>query len=220
MRIQALFRKRWLGYLVEWLKQALSTMHAIGASITCWIDEFFGMTWYYRRLRNARHRMLEDWLRQFGESSMCTPAYVEKWRDADFAVRFGRVAPTELKCFVRVAADEGIPEEDLRLLVLNRDVRLEKGVVLVQCGWGVQSLSWLGCAFFSSNVLFLSLLTLVQHGSWYIKFFTFLILFVIYGFLWRGLSLYTTRPLAAARRTKKRLEHIASTQRSAVILSL
>jgi hypothetical protein len=220
MQIQILSSKKWLGFLAEQLRQVTSNIYAKVGSVTGWVDDFFGLTWYHRSLRYVRHRMLEAGLRKFGEASMRIPAYVEKWRDADFAVRFGRTAPGEVKCLVGAAADAGIPEDDLRLLVLNRDVRLEKGVVLVRNGWGIQLLSWLAYAVFGSNVLYLLCWTLVLNGQWHIKLLVLMVLACIYGFLWRGLSLYTTRPLAAARRNRDALERLGTSQRSAVIVNL
>jgi hypothetical protein len=107
---------------------------------------------------------------EYGDLSMQQRACVEAWRKADFSVRYGRSAPNELRNFVRAAA-AAIPHDDLRLLVVNRDLRIKGEVVTVRCGWEMQLLSWVTSATFACHVIFLSVLTpfkkrSVAHNLW------------------------------------------------------
>lgn len=184
-----------------------------------WIDDFFCLTWFYRWLRFKRERALTQVLREFGDSSMQQRAFVEAWRRADFSVRYGRSTPDELKTLVR-AAVACIPQDDLRLLVINRDVSVNCGVVSVRCGWGMKSLSWLAIAVLTCHLFFLTLLTLSLNGPWLTTVWVLLAVYGIYGFLWRGLSLYTTRPLATALRYRLALQDIANQLQDAQIRHL
>lgn len=187
--------------------------------LTIWIDDFFCLTWFYRWLRFKKERALTMVLREYGDLSMQQRACVEAWRKADFSVRYGRSAPNELRNFVRAAA-AAIPHDDLRLLVVNRDLRIKGEVVTVRCGWEMQLLSWVTSATFACHVIFLSVLTLLKNGPWLTTFGVLVGVFSIYGFLWRGMSLYTNRPLTAARRHTTELFDIAKQLKGAEIRHL
>lgn len=184
-----------------------------------WIDDFFCLTWFYRWIRTKRERALGMVLREFGDSGMQQRAFVEAWRRADFLVRYGRSVPDELRNLVITAA-ASIPQDDLRLLVINRDVSIKCGVVSVRSSWGLQLLSWLAKTVFASHFVFLTLLAIAHNGPWFTTAWVVAGICCIYGFLWRGMSLYTSRPLATARRYKSELQVIAQQLKVAQIARL
>lgn len=217
MRIQHVFVKKWLGFWRRLHSNLFSHMLATWYALNLRIDDFFCLSWIYHRQRLNWEHALTDALNRYGESSMQQRIHVENWRRADFSARFGRNAPDAVRCLVREALAAGIPLEDLRLLVLNRDLRVEFGGVNVQCGRGAQALSWLARAVFGSHVLYLAAYTLSKNGPWHVTLFVLFLVFCIYGLLWRGMSLFTTRPLAAARRHRAELIRIDTLRRNAQI---
>jgi len=205
MRMQHLFEMKWLGYLIKQLEAAIHFAQAMWILCMRCIDDIFCFTWIHQITRHKRLVALEKILRSNGATDLQHRTLTERWSEADFAVRFGRSAPRDLMYLVRAAARAGTPEEDLRILVINRDIFLKKGTLSIRSSWAIQVISWFAHAVFSSQVLLLCALTIAMSNPVSVKLFVLVATLSIYGFFWRGMSMYTTRPLAVGRRLKDEL---------------
>lgn len=173
-------------------------------------DHFFSGRWWWRwRQRHAEDR-LDAVLEQFGEDSFEARRATNEVCEMDFAVQFWRAAPPAVRRHVLLAISHGVSIEDLRIMIVNRDLRMVDGQLKVRRSF---LLGGLALASACVAVLHWSLMMALIDGldaSWSVKLLTAGVVSAIYAILFRGWSLYLGRAFAAVRRSGYSLESLSN----------
>jgi hypothetical protein len=190
------------------MEQLDRASHWIGQMIEA-SDHFFSGRWWWRwRQRRAEDR-LDAVLKQFGEVSFEARRATNEVCEMDFAVQFWRAAPPAVRRHVLLAIHHGVSIEDLRIMIVNRDLRVVNDELKVR-----RSLLLGGLALASACVAALhwSLMMALIDGlnaSWSVKLLTAGVVSAIYAILFRGWSLYLGRAWFAVRRSAQHLEFLS-----------
>lgn len=172
-------------------------------------DHFFSGRWWWRwRQRRAEGR-LNAVLYQFGEDTFEARRATNQVCEMDFAVQFWRAAPPAVRRQVLLAANRGVSIEDLRIMIVNRDLRMVNDQLRVRRS---SLLGGLALASACVAVLHWSLMMALIDGldaSWSVKLLTAGVVSAIYAILFRGWSLYLGRALSAVRRSGQRMEALS-----------
>ncbi|MCC7256729.1 MAG: hypothetical protein IT467_12445 [Dokdonella sp.] len=172
------------------------------------LDAFFAGVFWWRWKQWRAQNALEKSLKQHGDLSFETRQATERVREMDFAVRFWRKAPPAVRRVAQMAVKDGLPIEDVRLLVLNRDllvqgqqVRLRRSLLLRATSVAAAGIVWF-------HWFLMMVLTFTQPVPWFLKVAAALGVTAVYAFLYRGWSLYLGRACRTVERCGSRMEMI------------
>lgn len=102
---------------------------------------------------------------------------------------------------VRMAEAVGVSTDDLRLLVLNNDLRAKGERVRIRRQTFARILSAAATAIFAVQWSLLTALAVLANGALPRKIFAIVVITAVHAVLYRGWSLYAARPLAAVDRS-------------------
>jgi hypothetical protein len=201
------------------MEQLDRASHWIGQMIEA-SDHFFSGRWWWRwRQRRAEDR-LDAVLKQFGEVSFEARRATNEVCEMDFAVQFWRAAPPAVRRHVLLAINHGVSIEDLRIMIVNRDLRVVNDELKVR-----RSLLLGGLALASACVAALhwSLMMALIDGlnaSWSVKLLTAGVVSAIYAILFRGWSLYLGRAWFAVQRSRRQMKSLSEGVRHEQVVQL
>lgn len=132
----------------------------------------------------------------------------EDYRRMSFAVTYWRPAPGPVMRVVSNARKAGVPMSDLRLVVLNLDLRVSGEAVVVRPQRLVRFLSGAAFAVVLSHWTLLCALAVTSGAPPWLKLVLVAVISLIYVVLYRGWSIYTSRPLKTIERCGARLTEI------------
>lgn len=193
-------------------RAALQAIQRIGQAL----DPFFAGRWYWSMTRWIAERQLQHALDQHGDRSMQVRQATERYRRADFAVRYWRSAPGPVMRIAEQALDAGVPMHAIRLLVLNTDLRIRDGQVHLRRPFIVTVLNTVLATIVGVHMFLMCLLAVTAPGPTWLKITVILAVAFVYCFLYYGWSLYTSRPHQIIAEHGQKLDAIciASTTRS------
>ncbi|MBS0570120.1 MAG: hypothetical protein JSS28_05905 [Proteobacteria bacterium] len=178
------------------------------------IDDLFAGRWFWQALRSNRERRLEKDLLKYGDKSMEARIATERVRRIQFAVEYGRAAPGPVMQIAREATARGISRNDVKLMVLNRDLRLQGSRAEVRSSAFVQAvcrtLSGAFNAVLAIHFVLMCALVVLEHGPLWLKAIVLFATTLIYSVFYRGWALYTSRALRALSRSGRAVEAISN----------
>lgn len=158
------------------------------------LDPFFAGRWYWSMKRWIVERELQHALEQHGDQSMQARQATERYRRADFAVRYWRSAPGPVMRIAEQALDAGVPLHAVRLVVLNTDLRIRSGQVHLRRPFIVTVLNTVFATIVGVHMFLMCLMAVTAPGPAYLKITVIVAVALVYCFLYYGWSLYTSRP--------------------------
>jgi len=185
-------------------------------------DRFWAALWWTRLSLYLNEIQLAYALEKHGEDSMFVRAITERHRRLVKGLRYWRTSDPLVLNVLEKCEREGVPIADLQLLTLNRDIRSMEDGVVIQRGWGNAVLAYMAAGFTFSHWFLLTALVLTAPGGLTEKVLGLAVVSGFYWFVWAGLALYTTRPLAAIKRSGRAIEGVAMRSRrvSAQVVTL
>ena len=181
--------------------------HSIAKLGTGLVESSSGGWWWLLRRRMAETR-LERALDQLGENSLVVRHETERYRRMHFAVTYWRSAPGPVQMIVYQARKAGISLPDLRLIVLNTDLRTDGSRVLVRRSVLARILSAAMATVVGVHWFLMYVMAVIAPGPAWLKALVIVGIFCVYASLYRGWSLYAYRSLTAIDRCGKQLEQI------------
>ncbi|WP_232147018.1 hypothetical protein [Stenotrophomonas sp. SY1] len=180
------------------------------------MDPFFAGRWYWSLKRWISERCLQRALDGHGDLSMQTRRATERYRRADFAVRYWRSAPGPVMQVAAKALDAGIPVDAVRLVVLNTDLRVRDGQVHLRRSFFMTVLNTVFASIIVVHMFLMCAMTVALTGPIWLKVVVILAVAFVYCFLYYGWSLYTSRPQHALSKYGQTFDALctASTTRS------
>lgn len=184
-----------------------------------WLDWFFAGYWFWLFRLWAVDRYRATVLERCGNQSIEARRVTVLSCRVDFAVQFGRMAPSWESCAVRKAKRAGHNIEDIRMVMRNHDFLEANGRLAVRQTWWLSvAVAWLFPVVAGFRWILLCVYTLTMPGESWVKVITIATFTIVYWVIWRGVSLYTTRPLAAGARLARSLKmYPIATEASQVI---
>lgn len=176
-------------------------------------DQFWAALWWTRLRLYLNEIRLAYGLEKYGEDSMPVRAITEKHRRLLRGLRYWRTSDPMVLSVLENCESSGVPMSDLRLLALNRDLRRTQEGVVIQRGWGYLVLAYMAAGLTLLHWFVLTSLVLTASSGLSEKVLSLVVINGFYWFLWPGLALYTTRPLAAVKRSGRAIEVVASRTR-------
>lgn len=172
------------------------------------LDAFYaGVFWWQWKQWRAQED-LERTLELHGELSFEARRATERVREMDFAVRFWRSAPPAVRRVAQRAIEDGLPLEDVRLLVVNRDLLVKGSSVQLRRSWILQVASTVAATIVWLHWLLMMGLTFLQNAPWPLKVTVALCVTAVYAFLYRGWSMYLSRATQTVLRCGSQVETI------------
>ena len=171
-------------------RAALHAVQRIGQTL----DPFFAGRWYWSMKRWIAERQLQHALEQHGDQSMQARQATERYRRADFAVRYWRSAPGPVMQVADQALVAGVPMHAVRLVVLSTDLRIRDGQVHLRRPFIVTVLNTIFATIVGVHMLLMCLMTVTAPGPVWLKVTVILAVAFVYCFLYYGWSRYTSRP--------------------------
>jgi hypothetical protein len=169
------------------------------------IDDLLAGRWYWQALRWIREWQLEKELITNGDRSMETRIATEQVRRMHFASEYWGSAPGPVMQVAREANARGVPRDDIKLLVLNRDLRLQGSQVAVRRSTFIQVMCRILSAVFNAllitHFVLLCALIVLEHGPSWLKTIVLCVATLLYTTFVRGWALYTSRALHALSRS-------------------
>ena len=172
------------------------------------LDEAFSGRWWWLFRRRIAEMRLERALDQLGENSLVVRHETERYRRMHFAVTYWRSAPGPVRMIVHHARKAGISLPDLRLIVLNTDLRTDGARVFVRRSVLARILSAAMATVVGVHWLLMYAMAVTAPGPIWLKILVIAGIFCVYAALYRGWSLYAYRALAAVDRCGTRLDQI------------
>jgi hypothetical protein len=150
----------------------------------------------------------------------------ERVRRMQFAVEYWGSAPGPVMRVAREAAARGVPLDDIRLMNLNRDLRLRGNRPEIRKSrlfqWTMRILSAAFDLMLATHFLLMCVLTVLVHGPIGLKVVVLCAVTLIYSVLYRGWALYTSRAHGALSRSGDLVaavsEEVPSTHKARTIL--
>ncbi|UXL29802.1 hypothetical protein [Stenotrophomonas maltophilia] len=171
-------------------RAALQGLQWIGQTL----DPFFAGRWYWSLRRWAAERQLQHALDQHSDQSMQARRATERYRRADFAVRYWRSAPGPVMQVADQALDAGVPMHAVRLVVLSTDLRIRDGQVHLRRPFIVTVLNTIFATIVGVHMFLMCLIAVTAPSPAWLKIVVILAIAFVYCFLYYGWSLYTSRP--------------------------
>lgn len=156
---------------------------------------------------HVAEKALSKALEQYGEESEAAAIATEELMQADFALRYWRTAPSDLRRAISAAQRAGAGSEDLRVLTLNRELVIQDGTLQVRTPWVVLPLTIAMAAVAFVGFLMLCAMVATAPTPLSVKATLIAALLAIFSVLYWGWSLYTSRAMQAGRRLRAHLEH-------------
>lgn len=181
--------------------------HSI-AKLEAGLDEAFSGRWWWLICRHVAEKRLERLLDQLGENSLVVRRETERCRQMHFAATYWRSAPGPVRAIVLQAKQAGIRLSDLRLIVLNTDLRTDGATVFVRRSVLARILSAAMATVVGVHWLLMYTMAVTAPGPAWLKILVIAGIFCVYATLYRGWSLYAYRALAAVDRCGTRLDQI------------
>lgn len=170
------------------------------------LDRFFSGHWYWRLRLWLAERHLQKTLDCCGDQSIEARRAVGLYSRVRFAVQFGRAAPSWERISVRKAIAAGLCHEDVRLVVLNGEFVKPNEELGVRRTWKMVAIARILVFLSFTQWALLTVLTLTICDRSCRNVLAVGVFTIVYSVLFRGLGLYTTRPLAAGERVAKALK--------------
>lgn len=172
------------------------------------LDAFFSGVWWWRARRYLAERRLGQSLERSGDTSLEARWHTEQYRRMQFAVMYWRNAPAAVRRIAQAAYDAGLPLADIRLIVLNTDLRLHKGATVLRRSSLARALSVAFATIIGLHWLLMYCLAVTAPGATWLKVLVIVGIFTVYATLYRGWSLYACRALATVDRSGPELDRI------------
>lgn len=177
------------------------------------LDHFWSGVWWLALRRWRQERMLAAALENTGEQSIATRRAMEQYRVLERNIKFWRMSPPLILNALEASRRAGVPMNDLRLLALNKDVRVVGGTVKVRRAWWNEATAYLAVIVVWANWAMLAVLIVASSAQWLGKVAGVAVLTLLYWALWRGWALYSTRANAAIKRSGDAVEAVAMRER-------
>lgn len=177
------------------------------------VDYFWAGVWVIGLRRWWCERRLGVALEKTGEYSMITRWAMERYRVLELSIRFWRTSPPLVLDALEASRRAGVPLDDLKVLALNKDVRVVGNTVKVRRSWWSQVLAPLAVAVVFLNWARLSALVVLTPAPWLGKLLVLALVTLLFWWFWRGFALYTTRSNAAVKRSGAAVEAVAMSMR-------
>lgn len=172
-----------------------------------WLDKFFSGYWFWRFRLWVVDRHVGSVLDRYGEQSIEARRALARCSRVHFAVQFGGMAPSWERTAVRKAKNAGLSTDDIRVVVRNRNfVEAGEWLAVRQTWWLSVAVAWVFPVVAGFRWVLLCVYTLTMPGEAWMKAITIATFTIVYWVIWRGVSLYTTRPLAAGARLAQALK--------------
>ncbi|OGB04844.1 MAG: hypothetical protein A3G29_11145 [Burkholderiales bacterium RIFCSPLOWO2_12_FULL_64_99] len=183
------------------------------------VDNFWAGAWSIELRCWWQERKMAAALEETGEYSMVTRWAMERYRVLEQSLKFWRISHPLVLNALEASHRAGVPLDDLKLLALNKDVRLVGDTVKVRRSLWSKVLAPLAVAVVLLNWARLCALVVLTPAPWPGKLVAFAVVTLLFWWLWRGFALYTTRSNAAVERSGAVVEAIAKIvcRKSAVI---
>jgi hypothetical protein len=185
------------------------------------LDRFWSAVWLLALRRWWQERKLAVALEVTGEQSMATRRAAERFRLLERSMKFWRTSPPLILDALEASRRAGVPMNDLRLLALNRDLRVVGNTVTVRRQWWSEGLAFVVVAAVWAS--WARLVVLIADSSVPLlgRIAGVLMLTLFYWVWWRGVTLYSTRANAAVKRSGAAVEAVAmSVRRPATIIHM
>lgn len=170
------------------------------------LDEIFSGRWWWRARRFLAGRRLVRTLQSHGDKSMEARRATERYREMQFAVAYWRSAPSPIRQVVQKARHAGAKLEDLQLVVLNTDLRVQGNKVVLRRSILARALSAAFATIVAVHWSLMCAMTATAPGPVWLKAAVLFALFCVYAVLYRGWNLYAYRPLAAIDRSGEAID--------------
>lgn len=177
------------------------------------VDYFWAGVWVIGLRRWWYERRLGIALEETGEYSMITRWATERYRVLERSIRFWRASPPLVLDALEASQRAGVPLDDLKVLALNKDVRVVGNTVKVRRSWWSKVLAPLAVAVVFLNWARLSALVVLTPAPWLGKLLALALVTLLFWWFWRGFALYTTRSNAAVKRSGAAVEAVAMSMR-------
>lgn len=164
------------------------------------IDWFFSGHWWWQIRWWYAKRRLAAILERHGDQSIEARNATERCRDMDFAVTYWRSAPAPIRQVVIRARELSVPVHALQLVVLNKDLVLHDGKVMLRRSLLFRILSVAAAAVVALQWFQLTLITLTLSGPAWLKAVVIAVITLFDAVLYRGWSLWLGRPLLIIKR--------------------
>lgn len=199
-------------------RAALQVLDRMGQKL----DPFFAGRWYWSLKRWVAELQLQHALDQHGDQSMQARRATERYRRANFAVRYWRSAPGPVMQAAEHALDSGVPLHAVRLAVLNTDLRIRDGQVYLRRPAIVTVLNTIFATIVGVHMFLMCLMAVTAPGPVWLKIAVILTVTFVYCFLYYGWSLYTSRPQRIIAKHGETFDAIciASSTRSREVVSV
>ncbi|MBB5206370.1 hypothetical protein HNQ51_003716 [Inhella inkyongensis] len=133
----------------------------------------------------------------------------EKLRRLQLGVKFWRPSAPQVTRALEAADRAGLSRQDLRLLALNKDVRVSNGEVEVRRSTWPALLGLCGLVIVILGWAYLVLLVLASPAGIFAKGAGVALISLIFWFLWPGFSIYTLRAHKAVEQAGAEVEELA-----------
>lgn len=173
-----------------------------------WLDAIFSGVWWWHARRHLAERRLAQSLEETGSKSLETRWHTERCRRLQFAVVYWRTAPAPVRQIARAAYDAGLPLADIRLIVLNTDLRERNGTIILRRSTLARALSAAFAAVVGLHWLLMYCLAITAPEASWLKALVIVGICAVYATLYRGWSLYAYRALAAVDKSRDELDRI------------
>jgi hypothetical protein len=164
------------------------------------IDWFFSGHWWWQIRWWYAKRRLAATLERHGDQSIEARNATERCRDMDFAVTYWRSAPAPIRQAVIRAREMGVPVQALQLVVLNKDLVLHDGKVMLRRSLLFRILSVAAAIVVALQWFQLTLITLTLSGPAWLKAVVIAVITLFDAVLYRGWSLWLGRPISVVKR--------------------
>lgn len=173
------------------------------------LDLFWSAVWLLALRRWWQERKLAAVLEETGEQSMATRRATERFRVLERSMKFWRTAPPLVLEALEASRRAGIPMSDLQLLALNRDLRVVGSTVTVRRQQWSEGLAFLVVVAVWAS--WARVVALIADSSVPLlgRIAAVFLLTLFYCVWWRGVTLYSTRAIAAVKRSGAAVEAVA-----------
>lgn len=191
----------------------MKQLFLIADKVSTAVDYFWTGVWWIALRRWRQEQKLEAVLKRAGVHSMHTRRATEQYRLLEWSINFWRMSPPIVLNVLEASQRSGVPEDDLKLLALNREIKVVGNAVrLRQARWRNV------CAHIARAIVLtqwglLAALILLSPASWLAQALGLMLLTLLYWVLWAGFSLYSTRANAAVKRSGEAVEAVAMSLR-------
>ncbi|WP_458232261.1 hypothetical protein [Roseateles sp. P5_E8] len=177
---------------------------------------FWSGVWIHHLRRRRQELRVAKALEQHGEEAMQTRIATERARRIERYIKNWRAAPAAFESAIDAGALSHIPSADLKLLALNRDVRKRGDRLAVRRSWVLAWLAWTSLAVIVTGCALLCLLVVASPAAWSAKVIGVAIITLLFWLLWPGFGLYSTRAVAATRRSGASVEEALNSRAAGV----